>query len=137
MIDLPTLQQYLNFHYSVTIDLFGAEISSNAATFYATGLKGRFEETKRTDDHKLHGSEYPYMEVVGGQIVTKHAPALNALNERLRDDWVTDVQSADQPLEQDSGESRHRLPLHAAAQGLQSPHRHCSPNIMSARTAKS
>jgi benzoyl-CoA 2,3-dioxygenase component B len=31
-IDLPTIQRYLNFHYSVTIDLFGADQSSNAAT---------------------------------------------------------------------------------------------------------
>ena len=55
VIDLPTLQRYLNFHYSVTIDLFGADESSNAATFYSTGLKGRFEEGKRTDDHQLRG----------------------------------------------------------------------------------
>src|SRR5256714_14553937 len=51
VIDLPTLQRYLNFHFSVTIDLFGADESSNAATFYNSGLKGRFEETKRDDDH--------------------------------------------------------------------------------------
>jgi hypothetical protein len=48
VIDLPTIQRYLNFHFSVTIDLFGADESSNAATFYSTGLKGRFEEGKRT-----------------------------------------------------------------------------------------
>jgi benzoyl-CoA 2,3-dioxygenase component B len=93
VIDLPTLQKYLNFHYSVTSDLYGSEISSNAASAYANGIKGRFEETKLADDHKLHGSEYPYMEVVGNQIVVKHAPALTALNERLRDDWVADVQA--------------------------------------------
>ena len=55
MIDLQTLQRYLNFHFSVTIDLFGADESSNAATFYSTGLKGRFEEGKRNDDHQLKG----------------------------------------------------------------------------------
>src|SRR3546814_17310448 len=27
VIDLPTIQRYLNFHYSVTIDLFGADQS--------------------------------------------------------------------------------------------------------------
>ena len=91
VIDLPTLQKYLNFHYSVTSDLFGSEISSNAASFYANGLKGRFEETKLADDHRLQGSDYPYMEVAGDRIVVKHAPALTALNERLRDDWVADV----------------------------------------------
>jgi hypothetical protein len=52
VIDLPTLQRYLNFHFSVTIDLFGADESSNAATFYSTGLKGRYEEGKRQDDER-------------------------------------------------------------------------------------
>ena len=44
VIDLPTLQKYLNFHYSVTSDLYGSEVSSNAASFFTEGLKGRFEE---------------------------------------------------------------------------------------------
>ena len=56
-IDLPTIQRYLNFHYSVTIDLFGADQSSNAATFYSSGLKGRYEEGKRDDDHVLQGPD--------------------------------------------------------------------------------
>jgi benzoyl-CoA 2,3-epoxidase subunit B len=94
VIDLPTIQKYLNFHFSVTSDLYGSEISSNAATFYTNGLKGRFEETKIGDDHKLDTSEYAVMEVVGDQVVTKQVQALSALNERLRDDWVTDVQLA-------------------------------------------
>src|SRR3546814_19291133 len=57
VIDLPTIQRYLNFHYSVTIDLFGADQSSNAAIFYSSGLKGRYEESKRSDDHILKRSE--------------------------------------------------------------------------------
>jgi benzoyl-CoA 2,3-dioxygenase component B len=92
VVDLPTLQKYLNFHYSVTSDLYGAEISSNAASFYTNGLKGRYEETKLGDDHRLDTAEYPVMEVVGDSIITRHVPALTALNERLRDDWVKDVQ---------------------------------------------
>ena len=43
-IDLPTLQKYLNFHFSVSTDLFGQEISTNAATYYNTSLKGRLNE---------------------------------------------------------------------------------------------
>src|SRR5262249_31540029 len=39
-LDLPLLQRYLNFHYSVSLDLFGSEISTNAANFYTLGLKG-------------------------------------------------------------------------------------------------
>jgi benzoyl-CoA 2,3-dioxygenase component B len=89
-IDLATLQRYLNFHYSVTIDLFGADQSSNAATFYSSGLKGRFEEGKRSDDHVLKGQTYKVLEVQNGQLVEKDVPMLNALNEVLRDDFIKD-----------------------------------------------
>jgi benzoyl-CoA 2,3-dioxygenase component B len=90
VIDLPTLQRYLNFHYSVTIDLFGADQSSNAATFYSSGLKGRFEEGKRGDDHVLKDQTYKVLEVQNGQLVEKDVPMLNALNEVLRDDFIKD-----------------------------------------------
>ncbi|HKW80084.1 MAG TPA: benzoyl-CoA 2,3-epoxidase subunit BoxB [Casimicrobiaceae bacterium] len=89
-IDLPTIQRYLNFHYSVTIDLFGADQSSNAATFYTAGLKGRFEETRRNDDHRLKDSSYRLLGVADGELVEHEAPMLNALNEVLRDDFIKD-----------------------------------------------
>ncbi len=90
VIDLPTIQRYLNFHYSVTIDLFGADQSSNAATFYSSGLKGRYEEAKRSDDHQLKGQNYSILQVVDGALSTKEVPMLNALNEVLRDDFIKD-----------------------------------------------
>ena len=90
VIDLPTVQRYINFHYSVTIDLFGSDESSNAATFYNTGLKGRFEESKRTDDHALKGQTYKVLEARSGELVEKDVPMLNALNEVLRDDFIKD-----------------------------------------------
>ena len=90
VIDLPTIQRYLNFHFSVTIDLFGADESSNAATFYTTGIKGRYEEGKRDDDHALKGRTYPVLTVQGGQLVERQVPMLNALNEVLRDDFIKD-----------------------------------------------
>jgi len=89
-IDLPTIQRYLNFHFSVTVDLFGADQSSNAATFYNSGLKGRFEEGKRSDDHRLQGANYRILEVVDGRLVERDAPMQNALNEVLRDDYIRD-----------------------------------------------
>ncbi|MFO1402854.1 MAG: benzoyl-CoA 2,3-epoxidase subunit BoxB [Steroidobacteraceae bacterium] len=89
-IDLPTIQRYLNFHFSVTVDLFGADQSSNAATFYSSGLKGRFEEDKRGDDHVLKGQTYGVLEVQGGRLAEKQVPMLNALNEVLRDDYIKD-----------------------------------------------
>lgn len=91
VIDLPTIQRYLNFHFSVTMDLFGADVSSNAATFYSTGLKGRFDETKIADDHLLAGASYPVLEVRDGRLVAHEVPALNALNEKLRDDYIKDA----------------------------------------------
>ena len=90
MIDLPTIQRYINFHFSVTIDLFGADESSNAAIFYSSGLKGRFEEGKRPDDHVLKGQTYKGLETRNGQLVEKEIPMLNALNEVLRDDYIKD-----------------------------------------------
>ena len=90
VIDLPTIQRYVNFHCSVTLDLFGAEESSNAAIFYSTGLKGRFGETKRKDDHVLKSQTYGVLQSVDGQLVERPVPMLNALNEVLRDDFIRD-----------------------------------------------
>jgi len=93
VIDLQTIQRYLNFHYSVTLDLFGSDVSSNAATYYTSGLKGRYEETRLDDGHILSDATYDVMEVHGDRIVTMSVPALTALNERLRDDYILEVQS--------------------------------------------
>lgn len=90
VIDLETIQRYLNFHYSVTIDLFGADQSSNAATFFSAGLKGRYGETKLGDDHVLKDATYPILEVANGRIAEKQVSALSSINERLRDDYIRD-----------------------------------------------
>ena len=91
-IDVATLQRYLNFHYSVSLDLFGAETSTNAANYYAAGLKGRFQEERRDDDHRLHTLTRAIPCVVDGRIGVRQAPALSALNETLREDYITDCQ---------------------------------------------
>ena len=91
-IDLPTIQKYLNFHYSVSLDLFGSEVSTNAANFYTSGLKGRFEEAKQNDDHALHDARYGVTQLDGDRVVTRDEPALTTLNERLRDDYIADCQ---------------------------------------------
>jgi benzoyl-CoA 2,3-dioxygenase component B len=93
VIDLPTIQRYLNFHFSVTLDLYGGEISSNASTFYAMGLKGRFDESKIDDDHVLASAEYKLLDLAGDRLVDKHVNAQLALNERLRDDYIADCQA--------------------------------------------
>jgi len=93
VIDLDTIQRFVNFHYSATLDLYGSEVSSNAATYYTTGLKGRSGESKLAGDHKLAGDEYEVHEVAGGRIVSKTVPALTALNARLRDDYIREIQA--------------------------------------------
>jgi len=89
-VDLPMLQRYINFHYSVSLDLFGQEVSTNAANYYTLGLKGRLDETSIDDDHLLEGAVYKIPAVEAGAMRLLEAPALTALNERLRDDYIRD-----------------------------------------------
>jgi benzoyl-CoA 2,3-dioxygenase component B len=91
-INLDTLQRYLNLHYSVSLDLFGAETSTNAANYYAAGMKGRFQESERDDDHRLQGSVTEVPLVEGGGITSREVPSLTALNATLRSDYVADCQ---------------------------------------------
>ena len=91
-VDLPTLQRFVNFHYSVSLDLFGQERSTNAADYFTTGLKGRYRETRITDDHRLHDATWPVSVPEAGQIACQNVPALLAVNERLRDDYIADSQ---------------------------------------------
>ena len=90
-LDVATLQRYLNFHYSVSLDLFGAETSTNAANYYAAGLKGRFHEEDRNDDHQLK-SDYRTIATLddGGRVGEREVLSLTALNATLQDDYVED-----------------------------------------------
>jgi len=90
VIDLPTIQKKLNLHYSLSLDLFGSEVSTNAANSFNAGLKGRYQETKIDDDHRLENSTYPVLKLVAGAIKRVDEPALTALNMRLRDDYTND-----------------------------------------------
>ena len=93
VVDLPLLQRKANFHMSVTRDLFGSEISSNAAEAFSSGLKGRFNEANLTgDDHVLQDAAYDVTRVVDGKLVVEKTPALRAINSRLLDDYIVDCQ---------------------------------------------
>ena len=92
VIDLPTVQRFLNFHYSVSLDLFGQERSTNAANYFTAGLKGRFQETRIDDDHRLTDDVWPVYSPRNGKIVCEEQPALLAINERLRDAFIVDSQ---------------------------------------------
>ncbi len=89
-VTLDMIQRALNYWYSLSLDLFGGEVSSNAASYFASGLKGRAWESKKTDDHCLIDQERT-IDVVRDGILTPESVGLrNALNEVLRDDYVTD-----------------------------------------------
>jgi benzoyl-CoA 2,3-dioxygenase component B len=92
VIDLPMLQRFINFHYSVSLDLFWQELSTNGATYFTTGLKGRYHETRIADDHRLTNATWSVSVPQAPIIVCVEQPALLAINERLRDDYIVDCQ---------------------------------------------
>ena len=90
VVDLPTIQKKLNLHYSLALDLFGSEVSTNAANAFNSGLKGRFQENRLQDDHQLKSDVYPVLKLINGEVKRVDEPALTALNMRLRDDYTND-----------------------------------------------
>ena len=92
-IPLPVIQKYLNFHYSVSLDLFGGETSTNVANYYTAGLKGRWLEDRRKDDHKL-ASDAIMVEALSeeGEIGQTEVSALVGLNTDLRREYISDCQ---------------------------------------------
>jgi benzoyl-CoA 2,3-dioxygenase component B len=98
VIPLPVIQRYLNFHYSVSLDLFGGETSTNVANYYTAGLKGRWLEDRRKDDHRLTGDSIMVdaLEDVGDgtrSIGQTQVAALAGLNTDLRREYIADCQS--------------------------------------------
>jgi benzoyl-CoA 2,3-epoxidase subunit B len=92
-LDLALLQKYLNLWFSLSEDLFGGEISSNAADFFAAGLKGRYKEAQY-QDHKVLDGHYAMEVLENGRVVEKDIPLRTAMNEVLRDNYIEDCQRA-------------------------------------------
>ncbi len=91
-VNLNVLQKYINFHYSVSLDLFGSETSTNAANYFAAGLKGRFQEERRDDDHQLKSVMRLVPDATDDGIGSREVTQLSALNETLRDDYSEDCE---------------------------------------------
>ncbi|MDI2130051.1 benzoyl-CoA 2,3-epoxidase subunit BoxB [Yinghuangia seranimata] len=92
-IPLAVIQRYLNFHYSVSLDLFGSETSTNVANYFTNGLKGRWQEERRKDDHVLTDGHVMVDAVADGRLTTVETPALVALNQDLRAEYTADCGS--------------------------------------------
>ncbi|MCS6899226.1 MAG: benzoyl-CoA 2,3-epoxidase subunit BoxB [Myxococcales bacterium] len=93
-IDLPTVQKYINYWFSSAVELFGGEISTNAAEFFSTGLKGRYREKEKYQDHAALEGFYSLDVFENGRIQQREVPLRNALNEVLRDEYVSDCERA-------------------------------------------
>src|SRR5271157_700952 len=113
-IDLSTLQRYINFWFSSSLDLFGAEISSNAASYFASGLKGRPDEARFADhlatDQRLQ-IEVPDEK---GGVKVEDVPMRSAMNEVTRAAYVRDcdvgVQRWNRLVAETGCDFRFRLP---------------------------
>jgi benzoyl-CoA 2,3-dioxygenase component B len=88
-IDIPMIQKHLNQWFSLSLDLHGSEVSSNAASYFANGLKGRAKE-ESFDDHVVKNAYYHMEFYEDGRPVTKEVLMRNAMNEVLRDWYVGD-----------------------------------------------
>ena len=96
-IPLDLLQRAINHWFSVSLDLFGSEDSSNAATYFAQGLKGRYKETdaERYTDHVALEGVYR-LETVreDGSATHTEIPLRRAMNSLLREAYVEDCERA-------------------------------------------
>ena len=93
-IDFDTIQRAINYWFTYCLDLFGGEISSNAANYFAAGLKGRFKEADRYTDHLALSDAYHLPLVEDGRLVQHDVPLRTAMNETLRDDYIVDCERA-------------------------------------------
>ncbi len=91
-IPLDVIQRYINFWFSYSLDLFGGEISSNSADFFAAGLKGRYKEQEQYEDHVIVDQNFTMTVVDGGQLKEREVPLRNALNEVLRGEYIKDCE---------------------------------------------
>jgi len=90
-IDLQTIQKYINFWFSSSLDLFGSEISSNAASSFANGLKGRPDES-RYENNIEKDTEFKLDGIENNKITTQAIPTRNAMNEITRQAYIIDCE---------------------------------------------
>ncbi len=113
-IPLEMIQKSINYWFTYSLDLFGGEISSNAADYFAAGLKGRFREEKKYDEHTALDQTRVVTTVEDGKLVDREVPLRTAMNEELRDGYVEDCERAlkmwNRELEKAGVEQRLSLP---------------------------
>jgi benzoyl-CoA 2,3-dioxygenase component B len=113
-IDLETVQKYITYWFCYSVDLFGSEISSNAADYFAAGIKGRYQEGKLDADHVALQGHYRMAVPRDGRLDLEEIALRNAMNEVLRDEYIKDCERVivrwNRQLENDGFAFRVRLP---------------------------
>lgn len=127
-IDLLTIQRFLNYWYSYSLDLFGAEVSSNASDYFASGIKGRWKEASSYEDHSgIHATKQLKV-VENGTLLDKEYPLRSAINESLREDYADDcakvVERINRAVAEEGSDFRFTLPNNRfhRRQGLYADH---------------
>jgi benzoyl-CoA 2,3-dioxygenase component B len=88
-IPFDVIQRAINFWYSVSLDLFGSEVSTNGATYFGSGLKGRPKEERFTDHRLLEGSAR-VEQCEDGRIVEREVAPRLAVNLAVRHAYQED-----------------------------------------------
>ncbi|MBK7759797.1 MAG: benzoyl-CoA 2,3-epoxidase subunit BoxB [Deltaproteobacteria bacterium] len=113
-IDVGTVRKWINYWFSYSLDLFGSEISSNAADYFASGLKGRWREAKDFTEHSALNQMYSLPVVEGGRLKVEDVPLRNAMNEVLRQSYIKDcarvVKRWNEALAEEGSDERIELP---------------------------
>lgn len=127
-IDIETIQKYVNYWFPYCLDLFGSEISTNAADSFASGVKGRYKEATKYTEHTALDQFKNIDMVENGKLITKEIPLRNAMNEILREEYAADchrvLKSWNRALKEEGSDQQISLPHHRffRRQGLYSDH---------------
>ena len=90
-VPLELIQKFINYWFSSCLDLFGSEKSTNAATYFAAGLKGRAFESKY-EDHDGRNAFINMDVLAGDKILSEEVPMRIGVNEQVRDSYIADNQ---------------------------------------------
>ena len=113
-ISIETVQKYVNYWFAYSLDLFGSEVSTNAADFFASGLKGRYQEAKKYTEHTALNQTKTISMIENGSLTDKDIPLRNAMNELLREEYAQDcgrvIKAWNRALQEEGSDVEIRLP---------------------------